>query len=600
MRNLRRTLAALLAAALMLCLCGCDPGAGPVAAAGGGQAEFDAFLKSLLPEIVDSSLFSTSFLFLNPEEAGLPEPGSEFGWVSAEDWEESALQAQELLGQLDAFDPAQLDTESQRTLALLRDVLTRDAELTGFYMLAANDLGVDSEVATLSTTVAHAPYRSAEDFDRLFEMYADLDGTFRKLVDLEQTRQEAGTGMTASEIELAVGEYERLLAGEPPAIQLLVAELIDGADFLTDAEKEEYKKRNADAVALHVVPAYQYLISALSQMSGRTGTPGLAGRMNGKEYYGTLLRAQGFDETPEELMRYLEEQVDVCLAEIESLVLEIEDFEALQAYLVDPDAAVYTDADTPLDILQYQQQAMLSEFPALEIGEADVVFTPEVLRTAETVAYYVLAPLDQDADAARSIYINDEETGADYPTLAHEGFPGHLYQDAYSAAQERSYVRRLLERNYTGATEGWGVYSSYIASDWTQDPDIARIAALSELTDRIVMAWADIGVNYLGWTSEELLEQLEDTFGVAFEDVDELTAVLASMPGIYVAYGAGGAKFVEMRSRAEAALGEAFDPVGYHQALLDVMPADFSTVEAAVDAYIASAPQLAAETAEAA
>lgn len=587
----KRLLTAFLAAMLALCLCGCDSAAAPASLARGGQAQFDAYLESLLPEIVDTSTFDAGFLFLDPEEVGLEEPGSAFPWVSEEDWTEEVSQAQQILEDLEAFDPAKLNASSRATLELLRDVYTMGTEMSDFYMLAANDLGMESDAATLGITVAHAPYRSAADFDRLFAMYEDLDGTFRELIETERMRQEAGAGMTAAEIELAIREYERLLEGEPTAIQRLGDELIDGADFLSPAEKQTYHQKNEEAVTQHLLPAYAYLISSLREFPGRTGAPGLAGRMNGREFYELLLRYQGFDETPEELMHYLEEQVDSCLAEIESLVMEIEDVEALQAFLADPEAVPLVDADTPEGILEYLEAGMRSEFPVLETGEVDVVLTPEVLRNPEVVAYYVLMPLDQNPAQAKDVYINDEKTGADYSTLAHEGFPGHLYQDVYAALQDRSPVRRLLERGYTGATEGWGVYSEYLAADWVQDldPVIARVAALSDQTDRLIMAWADIGVNYLGWTAAELAGNIEDTYGVAFEDAEELTNILAAMPATWVSYGVGGAKLIELRRQAEEALGDAFDPVAYHRAVLDVLPSDFSQIEAVVEAYISAA-----------
>lgn len=589
----KRILTVVPAALLALCLCGCGSG-GPASAGGAasGQAAFDSYLETLLPELIDSSSFDAGFLFLQPDDVGLDEPGSDFTWISAEEWSEEVSQAQQILEELQAFDPEQLDQDSRNTLAVLTDICTQQAELADFYMLAANDLGRESDAATLGITVAHAPYRSAADFDRLFSMYEDLDSAFHELVATEMTRQEAGAGMTAAEIALAVDEYERLLEGDPPAIQLLGDELIDEAGFLTDAQKEEYHRKNEEAVTQHLVPAYEYLIDALRQIPGREGAPGLAGRMSGREYYELLLRSQGFEETPEELMRYLEKQVDVCLDGIEATVAEIEDLQALQAYLEDPESAVYVEADTPEEILAYLKDAMSAEFPALDTGEVEVVLTPEVLRDPETVAYYVLMPLDQDPDEAKGIYINDEETGADYLTLSHEGYAGHLYQDVYAASQDRSLVRRLLERAYLGSVEGWGVYSEYLASSWSEgiDPALARIEVLSGQVDRLIMAWADIGVNYLGWTAAELAAQVEDTFGVAYEDTQELTDILSSMPATWVPYGAGGAKLIELRTRAEQALGDDFDPVRYHAAVLNVLPADFGRIEAAVDDYIASAP----------
>lgn len=580
---------------LIFCLCGCDaavrqPDAEPSSAASAfGQADFDAYLREILPSLVDMSTFSAGFLFLDPQAAGLPEPGSAFGWTSEEDWEQYVEDARRIRGELKAFDPATLDAESRRTLALLLDFLDRQEPLADFYLLDANSLGLESGAATLSTEIAHAPYQSSADFDRLFAMYADLDESFHALTAAEQTRQESGAGMTRAEIDLVVEELQKLIAGDPPAAQSLADERIDEADFLSAAQKEEYHAKNAAAVADDLVPAVEYLIGALQDMPGRSGVPGMAGRQGGKEYYAALLRTLGFDETPEELMDYLEEQVDFYLNEISSLVMECEDMDALAAYAEDPDSVRYIEADTPEEILAYLEASAPLEFPEIDSGSVSVTFTPEALRAPAIVAYYILAPLDQAPDADKQVFVNDEQSGADYLTLAHEGIPGHLYQDVYAAAQGRSPVRRLAERSYLGATEGWGVYSEMVAAGWAQgDAVLAQIAALSSLTDRLVWAWSEIGVNYLGWTAAELDRQMEDTFGFSFGDDESYVDLLAAMPGSWVPYGAGAAKILGMRRRAETALGDSFDPVRFHAALLDELPASFAALDGAVERYIES------------
>lgn len=590
--KLKQTLTIGLAVLLIFCFCGCYPGQGSSAAsrAGQGQEEFDELLKELLPDLVNMVQFDSGFLFLEPGEAGLDDPGSEFGWTSIEDWQDSMAGAEELLAELESFDVSRLDAESQRTLALLKDAYTRILALSDFYMLGTNDLGMQSDAATLGITIMHAPYRTAEDFDRLFAMYRDLDGAFHALIDLEQTRQDAGMGMTRSEIDLAIEEFERLLEGDPPAAQLLGDELIDDADFLSAAQKEEYHRLNAEAVSQHLVPAYEYLIEALEQMEGRQGRPGLAGRMNGREFYEAMLLNYGFDETPQELMLYLEKQYRLCLKEMRALAAEAEDGKAVEAVLDDPGSLEFTGAGSPQEILEYLKEEAVSEFPVIDTGTVVPVLTPEALRANAVTAYYVLAPLDAPLSSVRGVYMNSEEDGADYLTLAHEGFPGHLYQDAYAASQDRSYVRRLLERAYLGASEGWGVYSEIVAAGWAEtDAALAEMAALSQLIDHIIWAWADIGVNYFGWNSEELAENAEEAFGIVFQEPDEIAKMVAAMAGTWVPYGVGGTKFLEMRRRAESELGRDFDAAEFHTAVLDAFPASFSMIDAAVEDYIEAA-----------
>lgn len=571
---MKRALAFVLCLFLML-TAGCR-------APAGGQAEFDALMTELLPALVDTQDFTSRYYFLHPEEAGLEEAGSSFSVVSEEDWEASFEETRRALASLAEIDEAQLQAENRLDLEIIKDALERSLVMEDFYLLACGGLGIESDAAQLATLAAHTPYQKKEDLEALFAMYETLPAVFSRLVEMEKERQQQGAGMTRSEIDLALEAYDRLLAHA----EELGEDIITAAPFLTDEEKEAYLKKNAEAVAAYLIPAYTTLRDALSQMTGRDGVPGLAGRKNGSRYYLALLESMGVDETPEALAEELAQAYETLRDELSGLTGRI-DAQQLMQFLDAPEDYSLMEGAAAKEISAWQREAVRQVFPAAEVGEVDVVLTPEVLREPNTVAYYILAPLDEAPSVEKRIYINDEETAGDFLVLAHEGFPGHLYQDMYAASQSRQTVRRLVERSYSAALEGWGVYSSLAAAELLQDnKEMALLAALLDLGDRLIAAYADIALNYFGWTLQELEDNLAGQFGMKIPGLKEFAEVLCAMPGSYLAYGIGGLRLLKMRQEAQNALGEAYTAASFHQAVLDVLPASLSHLEEAVHTYI--------------
>ncbi|MEG2088352.1 MAG: DUF885 family protein, partial [Angelakisella sp.] len=184
-------------------------------------------------------------------------------------------------------------------------------------------------------------------------------------------------------------------------------------------------------------------------------------------------------------------------------------------------------------------------------------------------------------------------------TMAHEGYPGHMYQFNYLAGINPHPVRRFL--GSLGYSEGWASYVELMAYEMIgiDDPNIVWMLQFDNQVPLLLIARADIGVNYAGWDKAQLQAYLNQ-FGMgAPETVDSVWASAIEKPGNAATYCLGVLEIQELRAHAENELTEDFDEVAFHKAVLDIGNVPFRFVRQAVDDYISavkaqSAPKAAA------
>jgi uncharacterized protein (DUF885 family) len=230
--------------------------------------------------------------------------------------------------------------------------------------------------------------------------------------------------------------------------------------------------------------------------------------------------------------------------------------------------------------------------------EFSINYVDESLSEHLSPAFYLLPRIDDDKE--NKIYINP---GADTATplftvLAHEGFPGHMYQRNYYKQLSPAPVRSAL--SFTGYAEGWAVdveKRSYYYADISEAAAGALCA--SQAINYLLMAKADIGVNYHGWDKSEL-ESFLTPYGVAGEDViDRLYKSCAAEPGNVMTYAFGSAEIERLRDKAADELGDSFDLKAFHEFILKTGPASFDVIEKYMESWLAEQPRAGgAESAE--
>ena len=330
----------------------------------------------------------------------------------------------------------------------------------------------------------------------------------------------------------------------------------------------------------YCLPAYQTMADGLEKAKDESSDGSLASLPQGRMVYKTLVRQYTLSEaSPEEIQEELEEDEQAMMAEMRSLVWQ--DPAGYQAWEM-----MDLGTEDPEQSVAWFRERMQADFPALL---ADVPYTvsqvsPALEDTIQNPAFYMIPYLDKEG-VENHIYINPKHMGDNVlPTLAHEGFPGHLYQTNFSRQTGDSLLCQLLEP--TGYSEGWANYvENYCYRYLTENETAAQLCRINSQLSLNLYCQMDIGVNYLGWDTEELMDFAEAYFEVDTQAIEEMYQIFIASPGEYLQYYYTARQIEKAYDKASEALGSEFNDKDFHQAVLEALPTK-EGIEKAVDAYI--------------
>ncbi|MCD7884485.1 MAG: DUF885 family protein, partial [Lachnospiraceae bacterium] len=231
-------------------------------------------------------------------------------------------------------------------------------------------------------------------------------------------------------------------------------------------------------------------------------------------------------------------------------------------------------------LLEDLRSKITNDFPLLSSVSYEIKYVDESLQDYLSPAFYLTPAIDSYTDNV--IYINPASgySGLElYTTLAHEGYPGHLYQSVYFASQSPDLLRFLLDVG--GYTEGWATYvEMYAYSLYDGDDADGTEAALGRLNRSFTLGIAsllDIGIHYRGYTSGEVSEFLA-RLGFSESTADVLYEAILESPANYLQYYVGCLNFWSLRDRLEESV-DGFSLKKFHQAVLETGPAPFAILE---------------------
>lgn len=178
-----------------------------------------------------------------------------------------------------------------------------------------------------------------------------------------------------------------------------------------------------------------------------------------------------------------------------------------------------------------------------------------------------------------------ELKGAAEVTVAHENWPGHHLQIAYTRSRPETWPISKLAFN--GAyIEGWGRYSERLAEEaGVYQTDYARITRRIWPARGMVV---DPGLHLFGWTREQAVAYLVATGRFGKDAAEASVDRIAALPGQLTSYDSGGLEIAALRAEAEAALGARFDVEAFHAAVLDDGVLPLSVLRANVRRWIAA------------
>ena len=538
------------------------------------QIAFNEYLDEEYRETLSYSLVSTHFELMNPEDFGITEFESIWGEVTFGDEAEEEQQAnEEALEELKSYDYSALTYEQQITYDTLLAYLENSVALDEYYYFGSAfspSSGTQFELPLILSEYALYDEQDIKDYLTVLE---SCDEYMNDLIEYEKWRSEKGYGLTDQAIDDVIEQCNDILAASEPAFVAAICESIDKCDFVTAEAKSSYKATIKQLATDNFIPAYQNLVSALGTLKGlRTEDGGLASYDNGKEFYEALIRQYvGSDKSIDDII----DEVDSSMYSnvLRQSLIYAKD-KNLEAKLSEPLEYAKTE---PNEILSYLTDMLQKNFPAPATTNYELKYVAKSMESSSNPAFYLLPPYDNSS--RNIIYVNPSEEYKDMdlmPLLAHEGLPGHMYQNTYFLSLNPHPARTLL--SFNGYSEGWAKYVEHYSYEWSGlDKNVADMLALNDQFGFSIHSRVDLGVNYEGWDVEDVEDFLSDY--VADPSIaEELYELSINDPGIYLQYYVGEQELLELYEEAEDILDDDFNEKDFHEFFLSVGPTYYEII----------------------
>ena len=545
--------------------------------AGKSTGSFSEFCTTLFREEMKSNTMNLHFTLKDPKAAGIDSYEITLGSLSGDSPHNQARQLKKLSEELKKYSHRSLKGKDRLTCRLLSDYISRQQNLAAYPYYDEPLTPSGGVTSQLPVLLAEYTFRNTRDIKDYLGLLSQMDTYFLGILDYEQKKADAGLFMS-DEACLKVIEGCEVFTEHPDDNFLIdtFSNRLNAMDGLTDTQKNAYLKQHSKVLSDHVIPAYSQMIKGLTMLLGRGHNNwGLCNFPEGKAYYEAVVSADtGCDDSVEDLFSQIAKARREDLTFCQNL---LEKNPKLASQSPKPDAALKEENA----MLSRLQKEILTDFPAPPQTEVEICHVDPVLSEYLAPAFYITAPIDDISH--NRIYINDAKNDTDiyyFTTLAHEGYPGHLYQTICTSSYGAPEVLSLL--NYPGYTEGWATYTEMQSFYYAGlDPDLASLLQHNQAATLSLYATADIGIHYFGWEKEKNAAFWSE-YGVDdTATVKRITDLILEEPGNYLKYYVGYLKFRQMREQL-ALENKSFSVSAFHEAILRTGPSPFSVLEETV------------------
>lgn len=532
---------------------------------------FRDFATDIFVEEITSDTLSLRYSLSHPESYGITDYPITLG--SVRDAVTPDDNTVSLYEQLLGYDPETLYEEDYLTYLSLKDYLEL-ALLNDFSPYLSELLGPTTGYqAQLPIVLAEYRFDTREDIEHYLALLPCIYDYFTEIAEFERQKSAAGYFMNDETAETIIAQCNDFVRNVDEHFLIhTFEERLEGLD-LSLSEKTEYILKNRTALHTYVFPSYELLAETLTQCLG-TGQNnyGLAYLEDGKDYYALLTRLNtGSSKSMEELKERLSSAIS-------------ESFQTMSAALTQ-DPAIYENALAPDDpetdpelIISYVTTKSSGDFPFVDCGNCTIKSIPASLQDYVSPAMYLVPPMDDYETGV--IYINQNpryDLDALFPTIVHEGYPGHLYQTVASLSTELHPLRYLLAS--TGYEEGWATYVETYCYKYAGFSDaLTSFLQADQIATLCLYALSDIFIHYDGYTPEQLSTFLTG-YGFTKEAAALIYQTLLSEPGAYLPYAVGYLEFSDLKKLAESLWAEEYSDYAFHEFLLEMGPLPFSILE---------------------
>lgn len=552
------------------------------------QKKFDRFLNSCFREYAAENTVTLHFKLSNPSAYGIKTPVSPtYGDLSSDALKKNCSRSKELLQKLYTFPTSSLTKKQKLTWQIFQDYLN-ESIMNEKYILYSSPLGTNGLQSEIPVTLSEYRLDNEKDIKDYLSLVNQVPELFTQILDFEQERRNAGIISPSFVISDTIDQIDQFLNASEENNLLIQSfeERLAEVEPLSKDQKASYIANNRLLVTNKVLPAYKSLKTSLQAYTNDSKNTSSKERLceykNGQDYYKFLLMSNvGADFSPEDCITILESQLKNTVKDISSLTTKNKDL--YTEYLSATPAL-----SAPKEIMNTLKNDSLIDFPEIKNISCQLKNVPDALSGTSACAFYLVPPIDSTKD--NIIYINKSRVDSNelFSTLAHEGYPGHLYQTNYFLTTNPSPLRTFL--HCAGYDEGWGTYAQLYSYNFIEFKNVdeqttkqlRQLYRDNDLLSLSLSSLCDLYVNYKNYDENALANYLQ-TYGIDKDSAQNLYRYVIENPTTYLSYSIGCYELDQLKQTMSDSLGKAFKISDFHEAVLNVGSCNFSILRQEIE-----------------
>lgn len=540
---------------------------------------FQTYTNELFRQELSGNTLSLHYTLKNPDTYHIMDTPVSLGSYQT-DASYVCASLENSLSLLHSYDKSKLSENHQITYEILEAHLTSSLRESQYLLYEEPLAPLTGTQAQFPVLLSEYPFYNAQDVDTYLALLAEVPEYFASILTFEEEKAKQGLFMSSSRADAIIEECEAFInLQENNYLYSSFSKRLESLD-LSKKERDSYIKKNDACIKEYIFPAYENLKQGLCALR-KTGTNsgGLCHLPKGIPYYELLVATEtGSSRSIPELQQLTKKQIKEDLFSIQKTLSDISDDQSSPSSDFFKSQGAVLEDSNPASILSSLKTKLSGHFPAPPNVNVQIKYVSKEMENYLSPAFYLIPAIDNTEE--NIIYINNGHMSDDislYTTLAHEGYPGHLYQTTYFAGQNPDPIRNLLD--FGGYTEGWATYSEMLSYYFA--PIEKPQATLMQKNTSILLglyALADMGIHYDGWSLFDTIAFFRG-YGITDTDaIEEIYDFILSDPANYLKYYIGYIEFLELKKEAITLWGEDFSQERFHKAVLDIGPAPFDLI----------------------
>lgn len=579
------------------------------------REDFDTYCNEFFLSYLGNNAYHWNVFTVNPKSFGYERDenykASYTTYLKStdEDMKETYQMYQDEITLISKYNYEKLSSNQQITYDYIAGFLEKQAE----YYNPENDFDdyldlnyIDSNggsVADFDSMIKGYHINTVYDVIDMNSYISSTTTAFNSYFEYAQDKIEKGYALSDKTIDGMTSFLDDITSqGEDYYLFTVVEDKISSSTLSQD-DKNNYLPLLEESLKECYLPAVNDLSSSLKTLKGslQESDEGYYSKYGDKAkqmYKYNLESLLGYDDINiEDYIKELDEGISSYMTSINQVILKLQllsnkEYENFLKYVNgDLKLSNETDPSTILETLKSYASTIvpkLSSDPEIEFSYMD----DAVAKITNTVAYYTKSPIDSSLKeyiTLNGLYLNND-TDELITTIAHEGYPGHLYEYVYLKELGISNVATLMTN--TGHGEGWACYVEEKLYDYLADKSSSKAYKLyceyskyNFLVSYLLYARVDAGINYEGWNTTKLASYLNEN-GFNGDVAEELYDQLIEMPTVYASYGYGSLKMHKYHLEAKNKLKSKYDEIEFNKIILSHGWAGFETLDKLVSDYL--------------